>query len=796
MFKNYLKITIRNLRKNRLHFLINVAGLAVGLAGSFLILLWVAEELGYDGFHQNKNALQIVLLEEHAGGETRTYTETPGPLAEALKSGYPEIINAARVQYTDDFLVSSGEKHFIEKRILGADPSFLEMFSFPLVQGSRENALSDPNNILITQSMAAKYFGDANPVGQTLHFDPAFDFTVSGVLKDLPANSLFDFEFLVPMTTFMIRYTTILDDWSIPGANPTYVQLRQGQPAGPVSDKIAGLLKEHTDEDLSLKLFPFVKLHTHPEFAPVNSMATGIHTIYTYLAVAILILVIACINFINLTSARFSKRLKEIGIQKTMGAGRLNLTGQFMTESLTVTAIAFLLALGLVELLLPLMNQLAGKGVSHLPVNQFYLWMMYIGLALLTGVVAGVWPVLFFNRAKPVVLLKNQSLPGSKYPRTRQGLVIFQFVLTVVFLVGTWTVYQQLHFMKTFDTGYHSENVISIPLQIHWGHREDGSFYDAFKNELTTYPGIEGVTQSFLTPGDVMTSAGEADWEGKAANQTVFMNWLTVHYDFFDVLGIPIVDGRPFSPEFAGDMSNWDGGSYILNESAVRMMQLEAPVGKWFEHYGKRGEIVGVAKDFHFRNLKQKITPLAMFVHPFYNKVILIKIRPENTQETLAFIRQVWDKHAFHYPFSYSFVDEAKNAIYREERQSALLLNSFAVFAVLIACLGLLGLTAFSVQQRTKEIGIRKTLGASVRSVWYLLMQNILRWIGIAIVIGWPIAWLLTRRWLENYAERAPLTVLPYLLSGAAVLFVAVLIVSWQVVRAAMTNPVESLRYE
>ncbi len=796
MISNYFKIALRNLFKNKTFSLINVLGLAIGLTASFLIMLWVTDELSFDRFHENADSLYIVLADEHLGGNVQTYTETPGPLAEALKTEIPEIVNATRVNYLDDFLVSYEDKHFVEDKTLGVDSTFLSMFSFPLVRGNVQLMFDGPDNILLTEKMAKKYFGDTDPIGKILKFDPIFEFKVAGVLKDLPRNSMFDFEFLVPIHTFMVRYTTVLEDWHTPGANSTYIQLNEKGSSEKVASMISDFAHKHAVDDLTLRIFPFIGIHTHPESVPVNAAAVEIKEIYTFLGIAILILVIACINFMNLSVAQFSRRLPEIGVKKAIGANRSQLIVQFVLESLVVTATAFIVSLLFVEFIMPLFNHISGKTFTHLPKGQPLFWSVLAGLTVMTGLAAGIYPALFISRFRPVVILKNQIIPGGNRAGIRKGLVVVQFTLSILFLISTFVVFQQLRFVRNFDVGYNHKNVISIPMVLHWGYREDGSFYNGLKTELLENPNILGVTQSFQSPGDVQTLAAPANWEGKPEGDSELVNWLSVHYDFFDVFDIPIVEGRAFSKEFANDMSNWDGGAYMINESAAKMMGPDSPVSKWFEHYGKRGEIIGVVKDFHFRSLKTPVKPLAIFVHPFYNHTLLIKIRPDHMQETISYIQETWQKHGHNYPFSYTFVDEKLDQVYAGEERSALLLNSFAVFAMLIACLGLFGLASFSIQQKTKEIGIRKVLGSSVSGIWHLFAAEYMKWVVLSNLIAWPAGWFVMNKWLSGYAYRSSIPWWVFIAAGSIALVIAMLSIAWQVSKAANADPVNALRYE
>ena len=797
MWTQQIKSSIRHLLKHKGYSAILVLGLAIGLAASFLILLWVMDELSYDDFHEHADAIHIVLVDEHHPNQVQIFTETPGPLAETLASEFPEIIEAARVKYTQDFLVNFEDSYFMERKVLGVDPEFLNIFTFPLIRGDKQHALKDPNNILITQSVSKKYFGDSDPMGQTLHIDPGFEFVVTGVLKDLPSNSMFDFEILVPINTFMIRYSTALDNWDIPDISATYIRLAKGSDGTVVSQKIESLIQKNSDaENVLLRLFPLTQIHTHPQSAPVSSIFTTMNEIYLYLGIALLTLLIACINFMNLTTARFGQRLKEIGIKKVVGATRFQLIRQFMFEALLLTVLAFVVAVLLVEIMLPLLNQVSGKAFGTILIRNTELWAVLLGLTLLTGLIAGSYPAGFLSRFNPISILKKQIFVHQTHITVRKSLVVFQFTLSILFLFATLTVYQQLSFLKTCNTGYNRDHVISVPLHMHWAHREDGTFFETLKTELLKHPNVSGVTQAFNAPGDVQTSAGEANWEGKPEGQTALLNWLSVHYDFFETLDIPIVDGRSFSKEFGEDMSTWEGGSYIINESAARLMGEESPVGKWFEHYGKRGTIIGIAKDFHLRSLRQEVTPLAMFIHPFWNHAILIKTGPNNSQATIDHIRNTWNIHAHHYPFSYSFIEQELNDVYASERRSAILINSFAFFALFVACLGLLGLVSFSIQQKTKELGVRKILGSSARNIVGLLSSEYVKSIIVASLIAWPLSWWLLDRWLNTFVYHIQFKWWMFLLPSVVTMGIAGLAVSFFILRASRANPVEALRYE
>ena len=797
MIKNYLKITIRNMRKYKGYSFINIAGLALGMASFIFISLWILHELSYDKFHKNLSELYIVNRDSHYENRTQRWTETPGLLAATLKNEYPEILETTRVHYPRNLLCNYEDNYFVEERILAVDPSFLKMFTFPMIKGDTNTALNNPSSVVLTKKIANKYFGEKNPIGKTINVDRFDNLTVTGIIEDLPPNSSFDFELLIPINCRIVTYETRIDAWS-DEIETTYVLLQKKKSYLEINQKIAAILQKHKDNcNDTIRLEPFAEIHTNPDIAHLNMPSVNASYIYLFLTIACFVLLIACINFINLSTARSAQRAKEIGIRKVSGASKQTLIKQFWTESILYSSIASLLSYILIKLLLPNFNRITGKEIIlELSQNDFAI-PFFIGLPLFVGLVAGCYPAFFLSSFHPANILKGKLRSGIKNKSFRKGLVIFQFTLSIMLILSTMVVHRQLTYMKNEKLGYDKEHLISIPLVMHWGHREDGSFYKSFKNELMKYPNIRGVTQSFTSPVDILTSAGEASWEGKKDDQTALIRWMSVHFDYIEMLGLEIIDGRSFSKEFPVDnLGDWRASTVVLNEEAVQQMGIESPIGKRFKLYGKESTIIGVVKNYHFRNLRHKIEPQAMFITPFFNNVILIKTIPENIQESLEIIHRNWKKHAKNYPFEYKFVDEEYDNIYKLESKMGLLLNYFTALAVLIACLGLFGLTVFSTEQYTQEIGIRKVFGASILNIILMLIKEFAKWVLIAIFIAWPIAGLIMDKWLQNYAYRAELNIWIFVASGIVTLFFVLLTISYQAIKAAAANPIDSLKYE
>ena len=798
MLKNYSKIAVRNLLRFKTYSFINIFGLSIGIACSILIILWIHDELSYDQFHKNSSDLFIVVQKHYNQNGIEYDTAEPYPVAEELKWDYPEILDVSRVYHSEECLFVYNDKRFIENQILIVDSEFLTMFSFPLIYGDANSVLDDPNSVVITKTIAQKYFSNANPVGKTFRVDNQYDLIVTGVLDDIPHNSHLDFSILIPLSSELISHKFETDKWQYTIVVFTsYVLLQKNQKYDDVSKKIASVLQKHVENDkVELYLYPITKLHTNPEIAPEESRSIDMKYINIFIVIAFLVLLIACINFMNLSTARSSIRAREIGIRKVVGSNRSHLITQFLGESLLLASIAGFLALLIVELMLPFFNHLSGKQLT-IDYSNAGILLSFGAIILFVGIVAGSYPAFYLSAFRPVTVLKGKLMVDFKNSILRKIFVVVQFALSICFIIGAIVFYHQLNYMKNKEVGYDKEHLISVPIDMPWGTSLKSYKYDAFKAELMNYPNIIGVTQSFSSPADIETGDAEADWDGKLPNQFVTIHWLTVHFDYCKTLGIKIIEGRPFSRDFKTDVNfPFDKASFIVNEVAVKRMGVKSAIGLKLTLFHKTGPIIGVMKNFHYRDMKTKIEPLALFINPYFNNYILIKLQPENIKGSLEFIKKTWDKFSPDYPFEYSFVSNDYNNLYLHEEKMGGILTIFTVFAILIACLGLWGLTSFIIERRKKEIGIRKVLGSSVLEVITMLIKDFTQWILLANLIAWPVAWYVMNKWLQNFAYKTDISWWEFVFPGGIALVIALITVSFQAIKAATANPVESLRYE
>jgi len=793
MLKNYIKIAFRNIVKQKGFSFLNISGLTVGMACCILILLWVRDELSFDRFHKNADVIYRVTEHQYnSSGDYFPVAVTPWPLAEELKNNYPEIIESARLRILSGRLINFDDKKFIEDDFVAVDPSFLKMFSFPLIKGDISTALSEPSTVLITQETAKKYFGDEDPLGKSITISNRIDFKITGVLKDVPQNSHLRFDFLVPFES-----TLRMEGWSEGwGDNNyyTFIQLQNNSSYQTLSEKIYEyILNVFPQSGTKFILQPLTDIHLRSDYAIDLYGQTQSKTIYVYVfsIVALFVLFIACINFMNLSTARSVKRAKEVGLRKVVGAKKSNLVVQFYGESIFLTIISLVVAVFIVYLLLPLFNDLSGKQLTLHLLNEPYLLLGLLGLGLFTGLVSGSYPALVQSSFKPVDSVKGaaQFLSGkSRRSMFRKILVITQFTLSIMLIIGTLIVYRQVNFMMNSELGYEKEHMISL--------RKRGNLssqYETFKNELIKNPNIMGVTASSDIPTYTVHSTSGFSWEGRNPEISFLIHQFTVDHDYIKTFNMEIVEGRDFSKEFPVDATTQ---TFIVNETAVKAMGLEDPIGKRFTLYRHKGHIVGVVKDFHYKSLQTEIEPLCLRIYPQWDNYIFIKVKSESIIETISSIESVYKDFSFDYPFEFSFLDEAVEGLYYSEKKTRQIFNHFTLIAIIISCLGLFGLAAFMTQEKTKEIGVRKILGASLPNIVKLLSKEFIVLVSAANMIAWPVAYFFMKNWLLNFAYRIDLTIDVFLLSGFIALGIAIMTVSYHSIKAATTNPVDSLRYE
>ena len=793
MFKNYLKVALRVIKRHKAFSFINIAGLAIGMACCILIFLWVQDELRFDQFHENGDNLYIVGTRMRLGSRMAITTGTPPALGPALKEEYPEIINSVRFCNGPHTLyLNYGNKKFKEAGE-AVDPSFLEMFTFPLKQGDPATALSDPYSLVMTERVAGKYFGNEDPVGKVIRVDNTYDFMVTGVLEEVPHNSILRFDFLFPIEFLKERWNNPrqLETWYNLSFT-TYVQIQDKLTPEGINSKIAGRInKDHPQDDVKPFLWPFKKLYLY-------GLGTGgghIAQVRMLLLVALFVLIIACINFMNLTTARSGTRAKEIGMRKVNGAFRIDIIKQFFGESVLLSLLSLFLAVSLVLALLPFFNRLTGKVLSFDLSGNPLLIFGIIGVALITGLMAGSYPALMMSSFQPVRIMGGGSCAGTKKSTFRKVLVVLQFAITITLIIRTVVIYDQLGYMRDKDLGFNKNHLVYIPL--------NGALkkqYDAAKQELLKVPGVTDVSMTSRTPLLFGSSGSDWEWEGKSENTKPMIRYFCGDYDFPKTFEIEMAKGRFYSRELTPSASP-KSGQVVINEELARIIGEENPVGMRLTHSGRQATIIGVIKDFNYWPLYRHSGPLIIFYktyndNPHFFRYFFARIRPENMSLTIDGIKKVYDKFNPEFPFIYRFLDDDYADLYLTEERTGSIIKYFSILAILISCLGLFGLASFLAEQRTKEIGIRKVLGSSVRKIVLLLSGDFMKWVALSNLIAWPAAWYMSSKWLQNYAYRTSMNVWMFLSSGLLALAIALITISYQSIKAATANPVESLRSE
>jgi putative ABC transport system permease protein len=787
---NYLKTAGRKIGRQRGYTFINIAGLAIGLAVCMLISIWVLDELGYDRFHQNIEKIFRVYWEESPSGPGSTSALTPPPMAAALKKDFPEVLRSTRFGTWQRRLVSVGDKSFTETKYMHADPDFFMMFSFPFIKGDPASAFAAPYSVVLTEAAAEKYFGREDPMGKTLNVDRAFDVVVTGILRNVPAGSSLEFDLLSPFDILLKEYIgdENRDNWGF-NSFSTFVMLTDERAGPDVSRKISGYFKAlepEATEDLALQ--PLSMIHLRSGLGHDYGNTGNIKYVWIFGALAVFILTIACVNFMNLTTARSANRAREVGLRKVVGATRRQLVRQFFTESVLMALLSFAGALFLVELLIRPFNALAAKDLPSVLRMHPPIFLGFLGLALATGLLAGTYPAIFLSSFRPAVVLKGTLRSAASNTLFRKVLVIFQFSLSVFLIAGTAVISRQLSYMMKLDLGFHRERVVRLPLY--------GDFlkkYGTIREEFLRNPDVLGVTASLALPTNIQNSPGTPEWEGKDPNEQMEIKADFVDYDYLETFGIPLVEGRGFRRDVATDAET----AFIVNEEAVRRMRLTPPVaGKMFGFWGIKGQIIGVMKDAHFQSLHHKIEPMAFKIFPDWFRTMYIKVRAGDIRASLASLEKTWQGLNLGYPFEARFLDDDFETLYRTERRLGTLFRYFAALAVFIGCLGLLGLASFMAEQKAKEIGIRKVLGASISGVTLLMSGQFLKWVLAANLIALPAAWMVMSRWLGGFAYRTEIGIGVFLLSAGLSLGLALLTVAFQSIHAARGNPVVALRQE
>ncbi len=775
MLKNYIKITWRNIRNNKIYSFINIMGLAVGMACCILILLWVQDELSFDKFHENYSDIYRTIPELQG----TKYSSNPLALAAVFKEQYPEVRQITRF-CSRYWLMKYGDKIYNESGAM-VDDDFLKMFTFPLIKGTPDTVFASRESIVLTERAAAKYFGNQDPIGKSILINNNTELIVTGVLEDVPKNSHLRFDFLASMRLMGERGDT---SWSYEAR--TYALLEKNVFIRDFADKISGFIMEHdkrTKQKVVLHIQPLSKVHLYS----LNGTDPILY-VYIFLTIAIAILIIACINFINLTTARSNTRAKEIGMRKVVGAEKADIIRQFIGESIILSAIALLVAIGMVYLFLPAFNNLAEKQLTLNIAGNVSTLFLLIGVILFTGLASGSYPAFLLSSFRPANILKRGKLQsGSGGFVLRKILVISQFTATIVLIIGTIVMYKQLNYIRNKDIGLDRDHVVAISMN-----RELREAYRSFKNEIKQHPNVINVTAARRLP----TNIGHINpvyWEGKGPEDYVTMTDASIDYDYFETLGMQIIQGRNFSEEYATDPEN-----YVLNEEAAKITGLESPIGKMFSCWEDEGIIIGIVKNFHAISLHNEIGPVIFTLSQRHgsHSYIFVKIRPNDISGTIAYLDKKAAEFAPNNLFEYSFLDDEFNRQYGNDQRRGGIYKSFTFLAIFISCLGLFGMASFTAEQRTKEIGIRKVLGASITNIIALISKDFLVLLFVSNVIAWPLAYYFMDKLLNNYAYRTNITAWVFIVSGMMAILVALLAICIKIVKAAHANPVDSLRYE
>lgn len=780
MLRNYITIAIRNILRQRGYSFINIFGLAVGLASVILILLWVKFEFSYDYSHKNVDRIyRLGQTQFYTSGPLNTFS-MPGPLSAAVKENFPEIEDAFRFSYSG-MIIRYEEKKFSEE-IVYADKELFSVFTVDFIAGDPNAIFDDYYSVVISEKIAEKYFGSGNAIGKVLKFSSDKNFKVSGVFKDIPLNTSLRFDFCIPFEHLEKDRDTKLEyGWNSFG---TYVLLKEGVAFEDANSKLQHfypVASERHESTVELWLWPLTKIHLY-------RYAGGgmINTIYMFILIASVILIIACINFMNLATARSAKRSKEIGLRKVMGANRKHVVNQFIGESIFTSFLSLFVAILLVSLILPSFNLITEKELVFSFADPIIVGGL-LALTLFTGLIAGSYPALYLSSFRPIVVLKGFISKGKSGAMFRKVLVVFQFTLSIVLIIGTIIIFKQLSFIQDRDIGLQNDNVIFMRMR-----GEVNEKFEVLKPMLLTNPKIEYVSRTSSLPFMVGSNTGSISWDGKAEEEDILIGFSSVDYDFEKTMGMNMAEGRYFSEEYGTDSS-----TVVINENAAKVMGLENPVGSWLSWGGdSRFTIIGVVKDYNIEHMSQEISPLAIFKAPEYCQFILIKLNKSDVKATIASIEEKWDEVFPNYPFSYTFMEERYREMYTREEKTGELFKYFAFLAIFISSLGLFGLTSYLAEQKTKEIGIRKVLGSSVSGIVRIMSKEFIRLIIIANIIAWPLTWFLGTKMLDMYAYRTEMSWWIFAGSTLASFAIAFLTISYQSIKAGRSKPIDALRYE
>ena len=789
MFKNYGKICFRNLLKYKTYSFINITGLSIGLLSCLLIFLWVSNELSFDRFHAYKDRIfRLGFNAEYTDGKSEIFTGSFYPFSPILESESPETDSTSRFLVESGISIQHENKSFNTDRIAFVDPSFLNIFSFPLLKGSSQNVLQNQDSILLTESMARKYFGDEDPLGKILTVNQAIDVKISGILENVPVNSSFQFDCLASFKFIFNKTNIEPDDW---GVNPahTYLLLHPETDKRNLEKKIITILDKHTPLPDNLKitaiLQPLPRMHLHS-----LEGSERMYLVVLFSLIAFLVLGTACFNFMNLVTAKSANRAKEVGIRKVIGAKKIELIRQFLGEAFFLILLAIIIAFVLIQFTLPYFSRILGIPLSTQMLISPGFILITLMVLITTVLLAGSYPAFFLSSFQPERILKGSLSRGSKNHRLRTILVVSQFSLSVFLIIGSLGIYRQLNFIDKKDLGYDKKDIIFFPLQGNLRGK-----YDTLKTEIMGKPYIQNITRSFQNQSHIGSSVSRLDWERKPPEKRVSMNFEYVDFDYFRTFGMEFIAGRPFSQDFPSDIKE----GYVVNEEAVELMGMDSPIGKRLSVFGNEGKIIGVVKNFHFRPLQFQIQPIVFGMDPGWGDIrnnVFIKVDPLYMKEALSDLNDFHKQFNPDFPFSWMLFENLIDENYQVEIRMGKLIGILTFLAVFISGMGLLGLSAFLVAQKNREIGIRKVMGATSTVIAHFLSRDFLKWVLLANIIAWPAGYFFIELLFRHFSYRAGINISMFILAALLSLTVVVLTIGWQVFKATRINPADSLRYE
>jgi predicted permease len=790
MIYSYLKIAFRSIWRHKLVSFITIFGLSLGLAGSMFIFLWVYDELSFDRF--NKLGERLYKVEED-----QPYTNgifhvgvTPWPAGPVWKEKIPEIENSCRVTETGSILFRKDEKVFNEEKVLSADTSFFNMFTYPLTQGNPHMVLREPLSIVISEEMAGKYFGNEDAVGKNLQLNNTDVYRVTGIMKKMPANSTFAADFIIPFE-YMKKSRWYSDQWANNSIS-TYILLAKGSKTDAVNDKITKIAREHNPEsNTRFVIFPYLRSHLHSYWGFGHPPGAIVY-VWIFSSIALVVLIIACINFMNLSTARSASRAKETGLRKLNGAYKKDSVIQFFGESFLHALAGMILAFVFVAVLIGQFNNLSGKTFSaSILIKPAFVLCIFL-ITVFTALLAGSYPAFVLSSFKPIDTLKSGMTGGTKGGSFRKITVVVQFSISIILILFTIVTYRQLKFMQSKSIGFDKENLIYVQIK---GSMTES--YPRIRQEYSNDPYVIAVTASTNPPQDIGNNSDNIWWEGKSPDQHSLVNMAGIDFDYVETMGIKMKSGRSFSRAYSIDIPHDSSGTFLINEQLEKLMGADDAVGKVLKFGDTRGLIVGVMKDFNFQSLRSMVEPLALWIWPdkFFS-YIFFRVKPGNLHQTLAGIENTWKKVMPLYPFDYHFIDQEIEKTYRVEERTGSLLKYFSVLAILIACIGLFGLATYTVEQRRRELGLRKVLGASGRSIFRLVSGEFMKLLLLASLIAVPISLFMLHKYLSNYGYHINLDPVIFVIALLISIFVALVAISYQLITAIHSDPAKSLKYE